>query len=441
MKKIRLADVIGSFAAKRLTAHQVDPDVSNGHELQGSMALLAMLGPDDRRKMPCVYYWLPGQPGEDLIRVESTISWYDARRRSKRSAEYRLYYSAEAESLIQGRASVGDLAVVALGKDGTVHMMLAEAGSAWERKLTVLFGLPSGEGNLFEVVSVSRDAEVGLAEDMLLEALGVSVPVVEDDLASRLIEELFVSKNGKFPKTKEFSAFARKHFKGPEPLDDPDAAVVAWMEWETTLFRLFEAKLVAERIRQGFNLPDGTPDVESFVEFARSVGNTRFSRAGWAFEHHVGAVLEIFGILHSARCVTEQQKKPDLLFPSIELYHNPGFPAEYLRMLGLKTSLKDRWRQVANEANRIPEKHLLTLEAPISADQMAEMKELSVSLVIPASSHRLFGVRQQGDLLTFRQFIDMVLELQKVAKEKGLLSLPMVAKSGGSGRKYFLKQS
>lgn len=422
MTKTKLSNVITAFAVKRLTAHQVDPKVSNGHEIQGSSRLLALFGPDDRRGVPCVYYWLPD--GEsDSLRVESVVSWYDSRRNNpNRSAEYRLYYSTEAAEIIQRAARAGDLAVVALGSDGRVHLMVAAAGSAWERRLQIIFGLPSSDRDRFEVVPVSNEKEVGLAEDMLLEALGFSLPQSPDVNAKSLIEELFISKQGKFPKTKEFSDFARTHYTGPSPLDDPDAAVVGWMEWETALFRLFEAKVVSERLTRGFVMPDGNQDVETFIDFARSIGNTRFSRAGWAFEHHVGAALDAHGVLYSARCVTEHNKKPDLVFPSIECYHNSHFPPDHLRMLGLKTSLKDRWRQVSNEANRITTKHLFTLEAPISANQMAEMYESSVSLVVPASSHRLFEEALQPGLLTFQDFITMILNLQKSARNLGLLS-------------------
>lgn len=35
-------------------------------------------------------------------------------------------------------------------------------------------------------------------------------------------------------------------------------------------------------------------------------------------------------------------------------------------MLGAKTTIKERWRQVLEEANRIERKHLITLEPAVS---------------------------------------------------------------------------
>ena len=54
-------------------------------------------------------------------------------------------------------------------------------------------------------------------------------------------------------------------------------------------------------------------------------------------------------------------------------------------MLGVKSTSKDRWRQVLTEADRIPQKHLCTLEAVISAKQTDEMPQLT--LVVPAGLH------------------------------------------------------
>lgn len=50
------------------------------------------------------------------------------------------------------------------------------------------------------------------------------------------------------------------------------------------------------------------------------------------------------------------------------------FPANKLVFLGAKTTCKDRWRQVLNEADRIETKYLFTLQQGISKNQLREMK-------------------------------------------------------------------
>ncbi|MGC0238298.1 type II restriction endonuclease [Arthrobacter sp. SD76] len=99
--------------------------------------------------------------------------------------------------------------------------------------------------------------------------------------------------------------------------------------------------------------------------------------------------------------------------PGKKEYHDLSFPSHLLTMLGSKTSLKDRWRQVINEANRIDLKHLLTLQAPISEDQTDEMQQEKVQLVIPRQYHADgFSERQQAWLMGVSDFLDEVRKRQ-----------------------------
>ncbi len=82
--------------------------------------------------------------------------------------------------------------------------------------------------------------------------------------------------------------------------------------------------------------------------------------------------------------------------------------AKDLLMLGVKTTCKDRWRQVLSEAAKIPSKHLLTLEPGISSNQTDEMQASSLQLVIPASIHETYTPSQQGWLMNVAEFIELV---------------------------------
>lgn len=61
--------------------------------------------------------------------------------------------------------------------------------------------------------------------------------------------------------------------------------------------------------------------------------------------------------------------------PSIDAYKNPLYPVEKLTMLGAKTTVKERWRQVLEEANRIENKHLITLDVAVSTEYTDSMRE------------------------------------------------------------------
>jgi hypothetical protein len=80
-------------------------------------------------------------------------------------------------------------------------------------------------------------------------------------------------------------------------------------------------------------------------------------------------------------------------------------------MPGAKTTCKDRWRQVLAEADRIPVKHLLTIEPGISVSQTDEMSARDLVLVIPAVLHETFAANQRRHLLTLRQFLERLREI------------------------------
>ena len=77
-------------------------------------------------------------------------------------------------------------------------------------------------------------------------------------------------------------------------------------------------------------------------------------------------------------------------------------------MLGSKSTLKDRWRQVMSEAVRIRKKHLLTLEPGISENQTNEMQVKELQLVLPQKLHATFRTSQQAWLMNVGEFISLV---------------------------------
>lgn len=102
---------------------------------------------------------------------------------------------------------------------------------------------------------------------------------------------------------------------------------------------------------------------------------------------------------------SEGRHRPDFLFPSAEAYRDPTFPSDRLRMLAVKTTCRDRWRQVLNEASRIERKHLLTLQEGVSEHQFREMTEANVQLVVPEPLFAKFRSAIRPDLQTLESFI------------------------------------
>lgn len=157
----------------------------------------------------------------------------------------------------------------------------------------------------------------------------------------------------------------------------------------------------------------GVIDVDSFTSFYTSVRNRRMSRAGKVLEIHIAHILDARGIEYEAQAKTENGKKPDFLFPSQAAYEDPAFPEEQLRMLASKTSIKDRFRQVADEANRIRDKHLFTLTpGDVTHPKLAQLDELHIHLVMPKVVKESYDDLIQGETMTFSRFIEEIQGLQ-----------------------------
>jgi len=113
-----------------------------------------------------------------------------------------------------------------------------------------------------------------------------------------------------------------------------------------------------------------------------------------------------------AQVVTEDNKKPDFIFPGGREYHDKSFPKDKLVCLGAKTTCKDRWRQVLNEADNVPVKHLFTLQQGISRNQLSEMYHENVCLVVPAQYLNSFDKEFQSRIMTLSGFTSFVKEKQ-----------------------------
>nr|WP_246404191.1 type II restriction endonuclease [Novosphingobium sediminicola] len=184
------------------------------------------------------------------------------------------------------------------------------------------------------------------------------------------------------------------------------------------MFRQLERRIVAKRINDGFN-SNGHADVDGFIAFSLSVQNRRKARVGHALENHLEAIFKAHSIRYARGAQTENRNKPDFLFPGQDEYRNFAYPAADLTMLGAKSTVKDRWRQVLSEADRIETKHLLTLEPAISENQTNEMQARLLQLVVPTPLHQTYKENQRAWILGLEDFIDLAADRQSNAFRHG----------------------
>lgn len=403
MKKGFLSEYFRSVASKRLSTVEIEPNASNQHEFNGVAGLKKILGTEKQYIKAMFFYFEDDM--EENIREEGDLTWYDSRKNHPKRSEFRLYFQ---ETEVSRLAAPNDLFIMAIKNDGKAFIIIARQNSTAEHQLAWLFNLPEHSGKSFAVQEESDNDSIktGIFSQHLLEQLGIVLPSTEESC----LEEMLCKFNGKFPSTLEFSAFAREKVGDFDAYDNrADDVLSTWMQKEENLFRTLERHLVGKRIDEGFS---GDTRVDTFISFSLSVQNRRKSRAGNALENHLSFLFERLNIKFSRTPQTEGHSKPDFLFPGIEEYQNPLFPARSLTMLGVKTTCKDRWRQILAEADRIEEKHLFTLQSGISQNQTDEMGAHKVQLVIPRQIHSSFSVGQQCQLMTLDDFVGLVRERQ-----------------------------
>ncbi len=253
------------------------------------------------------------------------------------------------------------------------------------------FGLSSTETNRLveqKTVSLSGKEEAAIAE--FIRTLAVSFPTSEEMSRTAQSIQNQVYNHVEYIQT------------------NPDKKLLEWTAVEYNLFRAVEHARYGETIAKGFK------DVDAFIEMANQVLNRRKSRAGKSLEHHLATLFSGNNLKFTVQAVTEGNKRPDFIFPSERAYHDMSFPSDKLISLAAKTTCKDRWRQVLNEADRLrtKQKFLCTLQQGISSPQLKEMKAENVVLVVPADYIAKFPQQYQSEIWSVKKFIDYVKECE-----------------------------
>lgn len=255
------------------------------------------------------------------------------------------------------------------------------------------FGLTPAETNRpIELESINPEIRERQAIDAFIGGLKTDFPSsYEMSLAARLIQ---------------YKVFLNRHLT----VDDPDTMLLKWTEEEYRLFRALEHARYGDTVSHGFQ------SVDDFIALANQVLNRRKSRAGKSLEHHLAAIFDENRIEYTAQAVTEGNKKPDFLFPSEDAYYDANFSVDKLCTLAAKTTCKDRWRQILNEADRLRDenKYLCTMQQGISAAQMDEMQAEKVILVVPKPYIVAYPKDRRDRIWTLSKFVEYIKEMEEL---------------------------
>ena len=176
-----------------------------------------------------------------------------------------------------------------------------------------------------------------------------------------------------------------------------DLQLVKFIETEYKLFQLIERRLSQNEISRLFK------SIDDFLSTAARIMNRRKARAGRSLENHAEFILRNANVPFEMR--PNVDGKPDILIPGKAQYENPAYPSSKLIVIGVKTTCKDRWRQVLNEAKRIPHKHILTIQQGISENQLEEMHKSNVSLIVPQPIQKQYPRGTSIEMLSLEEFV------------------------------------
>ncbi len=397
---MKLQQLFSEVAYKRLV--RVDlPGGSNQHEINGRQTLQDFFKTSIKIKGDIVWrYFADNKP---VLQEYGRFSFYQSRneeRVRRKGPEWRLYYPGD----FLAHCSEGDVLVLARAVDRSLHGLLFEKDSAWLRAFSTL--VPAHTATIEPHVIPSEslpEASLGFLECRILEELGFEAETEpapsDEELASQELAR--AEKDGStFPTTQRMACLAREGVDVDTA--SCDGALVAWLEHEERLFKAIERLLIDRRLKKGFASSD------DFLSYSLSVHNRRKSRMGLALQNHLAELFRRKTVRFSAQATTEGKNRPDFLFPGQLEYRDLAFPARRLMFLAAKSTCKDRWRQILTEANRIPSKHLCTLDPNLSTDQMEEMKTQRVTLVLPETFLRSYSEAQRKRIWTVERFIRVI---------------------------------
>lgn len=339
-----------------------------------------------------ILFSTPGEKGENKDRENVTICWQEDFETSSRFIyygvgtrnEYRITRFGRNFDLLDAD-SLGSLFVLCKEEDGYYYGYILSADEDIDSYLTNFNLLPT-EANCI-VDTGAKSSDIGL------------------DLG--FLENL----KGEFPTTGQLSEIAqdmymKNHRSWSGAIGDPDSVILSLIDLEYTAFKYIEEFMYQNYLNKSFD------SVEELVKVSNTILNRRKSRAGRSLENHLAKIFDVNKLLYSEQKVTEGNKRPDFIMPSVEAYRDSSFHFEGLTFLGVKTTCKDRWRQVLNEANRIRSKHLFTLQPGISSSQIQEMTEENLTLVVPRKNLPYFESTVHDRLMCLDQFIRLTKKKQ-----------------------------
>lgn len=293
----------------------------------------------------------------------------------------------------------------------------------------------SPEAEIVETTfSLESDFHFGLfSPDSLISPISDDdrlIAELRDALTSNVLEQ-YVAKQA-LPHPSELASRAQQVWLtkndasslDPYSLEFPGDAVMAISR--DIEFSIYKRAELRQRASQALALLTGSEDLAASLvhrfkvldQIFLSAAQTRKSRAGLSFEHHIKRMLLDGNIRHEAQTPVGG-RRPDFILPGIAELNNGNREA---LILSLKTTLRERWKQLGLE-RRHGAVFLATVDDRVSKPAIDEMTRNDIILIVPESLKKSKEAvyEHAEDVITFRQFFD-----DEVKRKRPSLLIPSI---------------
>lgn len=233
-----------------------------------------------------------------------------------------------------------------------------------------------------EIDEITANLNIDIAQNSSL--LGADA-VVQDDPAEKEELRMLIAPYAvdDFPDSLTISLLAQKfvmqRLQSPAALE-PDRLLEMLLSADYKVFRVIEEAVCLPALKKGFT------NMESFLTLADTILDRRKSRAEKTLKHQVAVIFKAFNL------DTQVQTKEDQI------------------PLAVRSTCKDGWRQILNEADqtRNQTKYLLTLQQGISSCQLQAMAQEKVQLIVPRHYIKSYPPEWREHIWSLSDFIRMM---------------------------------
>jgi len=304
-------------------------------------------------------------------------------------------------------------------KDIQHWFMIVDSASEEVELLEAMFDLGAefhyGLFNPADALKIQKDETEQLVDEL-------SVALKTGSLAT------FINSVSKMPTPEILAAEAQRVFLQQHQLEDlspyempnpGDAIMKISRDIEYSLYKRAERRYRAAEViriitRGGADIVSsvvrGFPDLDATF---LSASQHRKSRAGRSFEQHIARLLRDGRIAFEEQAVTGG-RRPDFVLPNLVVLKAKERKFEEAVVLSAKTTLRERWKQVAMEKFNSA-LFLATVDDRVSSAAIDDMSNQGIHLVVPESLKKSKETCYNGkdNVITFREFFDEEISLKR----------------------------